>query len=88
MDVADWLRQLGLERYEVAFREHDVSAAVLPRLTTEDIKELGVASVGHRRQLLEAIAALRGEPMAVTDQSSVAPIDSASINDQLTESAA
>ena len=58
MEVADWLRRLGLERYEAAFRQNDVSAAVLPSLTTEDLKELGVASVGHRRQLLEAIAAL------------------------------
>jgi len=38
MDVADWLRQLGLERYEAAFREHDVSAAVLPNVTVEDLK--------------------------------------------------
>ena len=58
MDVADWLRQLGLERYEAAFRENDVSAAILPDLTSEDLKELGIVSVGHRRQLLEAIAEL------------------------------
>ena len=88
MDVADWLRQLGLERYEAAFRENDVGVAVLPSLTAEDLKEVGVASVGHRRQLLEAIAELRGDPVAVADQSSVAPINSASINDHLTESAA
>ena len=55
MDVANWLRQLGLERYQAAFRENDVSAAVLPGLTSDDLKELGVASVGHRRQLLQAI---------------------------------
>jgi hypothetical protein len=55
MDVSDWLQALGLERYETAFRENDISAAVLPSLTAEDLKELGVASVGHRRQLLEAI---------------------------------
>ncbi len=59
MDVAHWLRQLGLERYEAAFRENDVSAAILSDLTAEDLKELGVVSVGHRRQLLEAIATLR-----------------------------
>ena len=58
MDVADWLRQLGLERYEAAFRENDVSVAILPDLTSEDLKELGIVSVGHRRQLLEAIAKL------------------------------
>ena len=61
MDVADWLRQLGLERYEAAFRENDVSVAILPDLTSEDLKELGIVSVGHRRQLLEAIAKLHPE---------------------------
>ena len=61
MDVASWLRNLGLERYEAAFRENDVSAEVLCHLTAEDLKELGVAAVGHRRQLLVAIAALRPE---------------------------
>jgi len=59
MDVADWLRALGLERYEVAFRENDVGAELLPNLTADDLKDLGVISVGHRRQLLEAINALR-----------------------------
>ena len=61
MDVADWLRALGLERYEAAFRENDVDAELLPNLTADDLKDLGVTSVGHRRQLLEAIAALRLE---------------------------
>ena len=60
-DVAAWLRGLGLERYEAAFRENAVDAAVLPRLTSEDLKEIGVAALGHRKRLLEAIAALPGE---------------------------
>ncbi|WP_076858739.1 adenylate/guanylate cyclase domain-containing protein [Bradyrhizobium mercantei] len=59
MDVGDWLRGLGLERYEVAFRENEIDERVLPSLTQEDLKELGVGPVGHRRLLLEAIAALR-----------------------------
>ncbi len=59
MDVAHWLRDLGLERYEAAFRENDVGAQLLPNLTADDLKDLGITSVGHRRQLLEAIAALR-----------------------------
>jgi class 3 adenylate cyclase/tetratricopeptide (TPR) repeat protein len=58
MDVADWLRALGLERYEAAFRENDVSAEVLCHLTAEDLVGLGVATIGHRRQLLVAIAKL------------------------------
>lgn len=60
MDVAAWLRSLGLGQYEAAFRANDVDAAVLPSLTAEDLKEIGVASVGHRRRLLDAIAALHG----------------------------
>jgi len=59
MDVAVWLRSLGLERYEAAFRENEISERVLPSLTQEDLKEIGVGPVGHRRMLLEAIAALR-----------------------------
>jgi predicted ATPase/class 3 adenylate cyclase len=59
MNVADWLRSLGLERYEPAFREHDVGADLLHQLTAEDLKELGVATVGHRRRLLAAIGALQ-----------------------------
>jgi hypothetical protein len=58
MDLAEWLRGLGLEQYAPAFREHDIDADVLPRLTTEDLRDLGVASIGHRRRLLDAIAAL------------------------------
>ena len=59
-DVADWLRKLGLEQYEPAFRANDVDAQVLPRLTAEDLISIGVNSVGHRRRLLDAIAALAG----------------------------
>jgi SAM domain (Sterile alpha motif) len=54
-----WLRGLGLEEFEAAFRENKVDAAVLPKLTAEDLKDLGIAAVGDRRKLLEAIAALR-----------------------------
>src|SRR3954451_18162706 len=59
VDVGKWLKSLGLEQYEAAFRENDVDAEVLPTLTADDLKELGVAAVGHRRQLLVAITALR-----------------------------
>ncbi len=68
MDVASWLRDLGLERYETAFRENDVSAEVLCHLTAEDLEGLGVATIGHRRRLLVAIAKLQEEaasPQAV-----------------------
>jgi class 3 adenylate cyclase len=71
MDVGDWLRGIGLERYETAFRENDIDETVLSSLTTEDLKELGVASLGHRRKLLDAITALRD------DARGIAPSDDA-----------
>src|ERR1700751_2373298 len=59
MDVGGWLRKLGLEHYEAGFRENDIDETVLPNLTHETLKDLGVTSVGHRLKLLDAIAALR-----------------------------
>ena len=70
MDISAWLRELGLERYEEAFRENDVDLEVLPKLTAEDLLAIGVISVGHRRKLLEASAALTAEPSAA-DSSAV-----------------
>ena len=55
MDVAAWLRALGLERYAPAFRDNDVDGEVLPELTADDLIGLGVNSIGHRRKLLAAI---------------------------------
>ena len=59
IDVAEWLHSLGLARYAEAFAENAVDWDVLPQLTSDDLREIGVAAVGHRRKLLEAIAALR-----------------------------
>jgi len=53
-------RVSALERYEAAFRENEIDWAVLPELTADDLKEIGVTAVGHRRKLLAAIAALPG----------------------------
>jgi hypothetical protein len=61
MDVVVWLRSLGLGKYEAAFRENEINEKVLLSLTAEDLKELGVAALGHRRMLLDAIAVLRGQ---------------------------
>ena len=61
MDIVVWLRSLGLGKYEAIFRENDIDETVLPSLTHENLKELGVASFGHRVKLLDAIAALRAE---------------------------
>jgi class 3 adenylate cyclase/predicted ATPase len=66
MDVAAWLRGLGLERYEQAFRDNEIDEKVLSSLTPEDLKDLGVTLVGHRRRLLDAIAALGAATPAAT----------------------
>jgi hypothetical protein len=58
MDVAAWLRCLGLERYDQAFRDNEIDEKVLSGLTAEDLKDLGVTLVGHRRRLLDAVAVL------------------------------
>ena len=75
MDIAAWLQDLGLERYVSAFRENEIDWEVLPKLTSEDLREIGVAAIGHRRKLLDAIAALGPEApaAAVTAAPSDAP---------------
>uniref|UniRef100_UPI003F9BDF99 AAA family ATPase n=1 Tax=Roseiarcus sp. TaxID=1969460 RepID=UPI003F9BDF99 len=64
MEIGDWLRGLGLSQYEAAFRENSIDLEILRKLTSEDIKDLGVASVGHRRRLLAAIEALSSTGLA------------------------
>ena len=73
MDVKGWLRRLGLEQYEAAFRENEIDDTVLPSLTAEDLKDLGVRSVGNRRRLLDAIAVLRAAASAPTSLSDAPP---------------
>jgi class 3 adenylate cyclase len=85
MDIVVWLRSLGLERYEAAFCENEINERVLPSLTQEDLKEIGVGPVGHRRIILEAIAALRADksakpPFVDTATPSIAP--SATLEDR------
>ena len=65
MDLKAWLRDLGLTQYEQAFRDNAVDLDVLAKLTADDLKDIGVTAVGHRRKLLHAISELRG---AVADQ--------------------
>src|SRR5437773_7588093 len=64
MDLGGWPRSLGLGQYEAAFRENAIDETVLANLTAEDLKDLGVGIVGHRRKLLDAIAALRADASA------------------------
>src|SRR6516162_4402911 len=86
MDIVVWLRSLGLEEYEAAFRDNKINERVLPNLTQDDLKEIGVGPVGHRRILLDAIAALRAEggvkaplPAAAPAAQSVTPPSAASV---------
>jgi class 3 adenylate cyclase len=60
MDVGGWLRGLGLDRYEATFRDNRIDADLLPRLTADDLKDIGVSALGDRLRLLDAIAALAG----------------------------
>jgi len=75
MDIGGWLRGLGLGQYEAMFRENEIDRKVLPHLTTEDLKELGIASIGQRRRLLVAIAALATSPCS--EEVTVRPAPSA-----------
>jgi class 3 adenylate cyclase len=59
MEVADWLRTLELDQYAAQFRDNDITGDLLPNLTADDLRDLGVTSIGHRRRLLDAIALLR-----------------------------
>jgi class 3 adenylate cyclase len=58
MDIAEWLRRLDLAQYVEAFAANAIDGSVLPSLTADDLKDIGVAAVGHRRKLLNAIATL------------------------------
>jgi hypothetical protein len=80
MDVGEWLRTLGLEQYEPAFRENEIDERILPSLTAEDLKDLGVTLVGHRRRLLDAVAAL-GIEARQRPSLSIAPIGGSPLPD-------
>src|SRR6185436_420044 len=73
MDLGGWLRGLGLGKYEAAFRENEIDETVLPSLTEEHLKQLGVTPLGHRVKLFDGIAALRSGRAASAD----APIPTA-----------
>ena len=58
--IANWLQNLGLGQYAQRFAENDINFAILADLTDQDLQEIGVTSLGHRRQLLRAITELKG----------------------------
>jgi SAM domain (Sterile alpha motif)/Adenylate and Guanylate cyclase catalytic domain len=89
MDLGGWLRSLGLERYEAAFRDNEIDDKVLPSLTQEDLKEIGVGPVGHRRKLLDAIGLLRGDaatkaPLPETSSTPPKPLQDSAERRQVT----
>src|SRR6201984_2852772 len=63
--ITDWLEKLGMSEYEQRFAENDIDMAVLPDLTEQHLKDLGVA-LGHRLKMLRAIRDLSGGPVAIT----------------------
>jgi hypothetical protein len=83
MDVGAWLQELDLEQYAATFRENGVSEKDLPHLTVEDLQDLGVVAVGHRRRLLVAIAKLQNDGASLqavkssADRSASTPADDA-----------
>jgi len=67
MDVGVWLRSLGLGQYEATFQDNEIDGAVLPKLTVDDLKDLGVAVVGHRRKIMSAVEELNAASVARAD---------------------
>ena len=72
--ITEWLEKLGLGQYAQRFAENDISLRILPDLTDQDLKELGVSSLGHRRELLRAIAELDGAEKVAPKPAASAPI--------------
>jgi hypothetical protein len=75
--IADWLQKLGLGQYAQRFAENDITFFLLPHLTDQDLKELGVASLGHRRQRLLAIAEITSENRVPPPSASEPPLSTA-----------
>ena len=76
MDIDGWLGRIGLAQYAEMFRANDIDGELLGRLTNDDLKDIGVASFGHRKKLLEAIAEGRrtcGDTRAAARRASACP---------------
>jgi class 3 adenylate cyclase len=77
LDIGEWLRGLGLQCYEQSFRDNGIDLEVLPHLTVDDLREIGVQAVGHRRKILDGISLL-------SMNSPVTPVGSSAERRQLT----
>jgi class 3 adenylate cyclase len=78
-EIADWLKGLGMSEYAPRFAENDVDCTILGDLTDQDLKDLGVVSLGHRRKLLRAIASLGDAPVAAAATSSEGALSQTSL---------
>ena len=83
MDIVVWLRSLGLAKYEAAFRENEIDETILPNLTAEGLKDLGVSIVGHRRKLLDAIGALGTDAVKMPSADAAAPPSATSLSPEV-----
>src|SRR5579871_5490965 len=75
--TSSWLQELGLGQYAQRFAENDITFDILPDLSDQDLEKIGVASLGHRRRLLRAIAELKGTPQSGPTEASVPARDAA-----------
>ena len=66
MDMGEWLRSIDLGQYEATFRDNEIDDKIVRSLTAEDLKDLGVTLVGHRRRILTAIAELSAPAAAIS----------------------
>lgn len=73
MNIKVWLTDLGLDQYAEAFAEHEIDGETLPTLTGDDLKEIGVGPLGHRKKLLAAIANLAADVPSTVEEPAVAP---------------
>jgi class 3 adenylate cyclase len=76
--IADWLKKLGMPEYGERFAENGIDVSVLPHLTDQDLKDMGVL-LGHRRKMLAAIGELSSKPPAARAPATGAPIGPAAI---------
>src|SRR5215472_16380835 len=71
--IADWLEKLGMSEYAERFAENRIDFSVLPDLTDQDLKDLGVV-LGDRRKILRAIAGLKATETLTPNTSTEAVI--------------
>src|SRR5215467_7385412 len=76
--IADWLKKLGLAEYGERFAENGIYLSVLPHLTDQDLKDMGVL-LGHRRKMLAAIGELSSQPAAARAPATGTPTGPAAI---------